>query len=360
MAFVIHWLTAHLSGLQHMSALKSVSGLTIPHCGFLLFLARTFTENHKIMYKRHIYVLLAVLSFGFLNAQTIEELTALKETKSAELSTLQAQLDELTGQVDALTAEVDNLTDQITPYPRWDIGGHGNIGINLSQYSDWLNRSSPNTIATSLGITGNAFANLDQKKYIWLNSMNFAFGWQRFKDEDDPEEDGEYKVTSDVFSIKSLLGYKLTETLSISVLGEYRSTILENINDPGYLDLGAGLTWTPVTDLVVVVHPLNYNFVFYQSDDFEYQSSMGAKFVADYKLEIVKNLAWTSNFSGFLSYEGTNLSNWTWINSLTTNVKGFGLGLDFGLRGNKQEALAAGLSDNPLQFYWVFGLTYAF
>lgn len=312
------------------------------------------------MYKRHIYVLVAILSFGYLNAQTIEELTALKETKSAELSTLQAQLDELTGQVEALTAEVDGLTDQITPYPRWDIGGHGNIGINLSQYSDWLSRSSPNTAATSLGITGNVFANLDQQKYLWRNSINFAFGWQRFKDEDDPEEDGEYEITSDVFSAKSLLGYKLTDKLSISVLGEYRTTLLENTNDPGYLDLGAGLTYLPITDLVIVVHPLNYNFVFSDPENYEYESSMGAKVVADYKLQIVKNLTWTSSFSGFLSYEGSDFSNWTWINGLTTNISGFGLGIDFGLRGNRQEALAADLDDNPLQFYWVFGLTYAF
>jgi hypothetical protein len=297
---------------------------------------------------------------GSLSAQTIEEMTAMKEAKSAELATLQAELDGLKAKVDGLTAEVDDLTDKITPFPRWDIGGHGNIGINLSQYSDWLSRSSPNTVATSLGITGNLFANLDQQKYIWRNSMNFAFGWQRFKDDDDPDEDGKYKVTSDVFNITSLLGYKLSSKWSVSALAEYRTTILENTNDPGYLDLGAGLTWTPITDLVVVVHPVNYNFVFSKANGYDYMSSLGTKIMADYKLEIVKNLNWKSNFSGFVSYEGSDLSNWMWINGLSTSIKGFGLGLDFGLRSNKQEALAAGLTDNPLQFYWVFGLTYAF
>ena len=34
----------------------------------------------------------------------------------------------------------------------------------------------------------------------------------------------------------------------------------------GYLDAGVGATWTPVTDLVVVIHPLNYNFVFADND----------------------------------------------------------------------------------------------
>jgi hypothetical protein len=35
-----------------------------------------------------------------------------------------------------------------------------------------------------------------------------------------------------------------------------------NLNDPGYLDLGAGVTWTPIKDLIVVIHPLNYHFIF--------------------------------------------------------------------------------------------------
>ena len=158
--------------------------------------------------------------------------------------------------------------------------------------------------------------------------------------------------------IRDSFGYKLSKTWAISTLAEYRSSLLHNINNPGFLDIGVGATWTPITDLVVVIHPLNYNFVF-SDGGFDYESSVGAKVVADYKREIVKGLNWTSNLSAFISYQGKNLSNWTWINGLTTSVKGFGIGLDFGLRGNKQEALAAGRTDNPLQTYWVFGLTYA-
>ena len=66
------------------------------------------------------------------------------------------------------------------------------------------------------------------------------------------------------------------------------TTILSNFNDPGYLDLGVGATWTPVTDLVVVIHPLNYNFVF-SKDESIFKSSLGAKIVADYtkKLSVI-------------------------------------------------------------------------
>ena len=275
------------------------------------------------MRNRILLLSIVCFSIGFAQAQTTEELTVLKEAKATELTSLEAQLKDLTATVDALKTEVADLTDKITPYPRWDIGARGNIGFNIS------------------------------------NNLNVALGWQKFDDEDDPNDDNkDFKVTSDAFNVTSLFGYKLSKTWAISTLAEYRSSLLHNINNPGFLDIGVGATWTPITDLVVVIHPLNYNFVF-SDGGFDYESSVGAKVVADYKREIVKGLNWTSNLSAFISYQGKNLSNWTWINGLTTSVKGFGIGLDFGLRGNKQEALAAGRTDNPLQTYWVFGLTYA-
>lgn len=309
------------------------------------------------MNKKNLYFIMAFLFIGALQAQITEEMIALKEAKAAELAILETQLTELTGLVDALKVEVDDLTELVTPYPRWDIGGHGNIGFNFSNFTDWLSKSSPSTSAASIGFTGNGFANLQQEKYFWRNTLNLALGWQKFDDLDDPNDDPDFQVTSDAFSINTLFGYKLSETWAVSTLAEYRSSLIDNINDPGYLDVGAGLTWTPINDLVVVIHPLNYNFVF-SDTDFDYQSSAGTKIVADYKLQITKGLAWTSNLSAFVSYEGSDLSNWSWINGLTTKVKGIGVGLDFGLRGNKQEALAASLTENPLQTYWVLGITY--
>ncbi|MFK7807204.1 MAG: hypothetical protein AB8F74_05305, partial [Saprospiraceae bacterium] len=182
----------------------------------------------------------------------------------------------------------------------------------------------------------------------------------------------------------SLYGYKLNSKWAISGLGEYRST-LTNFNDPGFLDIGAGATWTPITDLVVVFHPLNYNFVFSNTDALSYQSSLGCKIVADYAKALPMGVAWKTNLSAFASYEDfNNLSNWTWINSFGfTAWKGIGVGFEFGLRGNRQEGYngflanngidkdaveiadfdsdnATGLKgDNPIQSYFLVGLTYA-
>ena len=65
---------------------------------------------------------------------------------------------------------------------------------------------------------------------------------------------------------RSLYGKNINEKWAVSGLLEYRTTILNNFNDPGYLDLGVGATWTPIDNLIVVIHPLNYNFVFSKED----------------------------------------------------------------------------------------------
>lgn len=291
--------------------------------------------------------------------QNQEELLAKKAAKEAELAVIEPELKELNAKAEALKAEIEVLTEQTTPYPRWDVGALGTAGLNFTSFNDWLSKSDPNTTAFNIASSINGFANLQQPGYFWRNSGNLTLGWIKFDNRDDPEDTKDFQVAADAFNASSLFGIKMSEKIAISALGEYRTSILEGkLNDPGYLDLGAGMTWTPITDLVVVVHPLNYNFVF-SSSEFDYQSSLGAKLVADYKRDILNGIAWKSNLSAFLSYEGGDLSNWTWVNGLSTSKKGIGLGLDFGLRANKQEALAAGRTDNPLQTYWIAGISFA-
>jgi uncharacterized coiled-coil protein SlyX len=310
---------------------------------------------------KHVITLLFLLGPLLMYAQTIEEMKAEKMAKEAQLDSLKEQLDALNGKVESLKSDVSALKEAITPYPRWDKGLLGNVGLSVANFSDWLPKDQPNTSAVNIGLTSTAFANAEFRKSFWRNNMNLTLGWLKFDNEDNPDDEDDFQVSADAFNITSLYGYKLNQKLAISTLGEYRTSLLEGkFNNPGYLDLGVGATWTPVQDLVVVVHPLNYNFVFADEiDGFEFQSSLGAKVVADYKRTIVKGLNWASNLSAFFSYEDNDLSNYTWVNTFSTAVKGIGVGLDIGLRNNKQEADAAGLDENPLQTYWILGLSYA-
>jgi hypothetical protein len=193
-------------------------------------------------------------------------------------------------------------------------------------------------------------------------------------DNKDTDLDDEYfNPTTVVFNISSLYGRKLSEKFVISTLGEYRTTVLNNFNDPGFLDIGVGATWTPIENLIVVIHPLNYNFVFSSNSVIDFESSLGAKIVADYTKQFGA-ITFKTNLSMFQSYKSSDLSNWTWTNSFGYTLwKMIGVGFDFGLRQNKQEAFNYQQSqpgstafarlenaDNKLQSYWTFGLSYRF
>lgn len=307
--------------------------------------------------KKLIVPFLFFLGISLGMAQTESELKSELKTKKDSIAAIQSRADAIQAKIDAL--------------PGWKVGAFGTIGGNLSNFSNWYAQGIPNNASGNIGFTVNAFANLKQEKFFWRNTANLNFSWVKLDDKDDPDDPDGFRQATDVFNISSLYGRYVSKSLAISALGEYRTTILSNFNDPGYLDIGTGVTWTPVTDLVVVIHPLNYNFVF-SSEDTIFDSSFGAKIVADYTRSIGA-VNFKSNLSMFQSYKDSNLSNWTWINSFGYTLwKMIGVGFEFGLRSNKQEALNYAVNtlgdtaatfdsiDNELQTYWTLGLSYKF
>ncbi len=307
--------------------------------------------------KKYYLVLFMIVLSSSLLGQTEDELKAAKAAKNDSITAIQKRADAIQAQIDAL--------------PGWKKGAFGTIGGSISSFNNWYSQGIPNNSAGNIGFTVNAFANLNQEKFFWRNSGNINLNWVKLDDKDDSADSDDFRVSTDVFNISSLYGRKITEKFAISALGEYRTTILDNFNDPGYLDLGIGATWTPITDLVVVIHPLNYNFVFSKEDDI-FESSLGAKIVADYTKKMGA-VNFKTNLSLFQSYKSSDLSNWTWTNSFGYTLwKVLGVGFDFGLRNNKQEALNYAINtlnetdttfdnvDNELQTYWTLGLSYSF
>jgi hypothetical protein len=307
--------------------------------------------------KKVLFIASFLLGSALLVAQTEEELKATQKVKKDSIAAIQGRVDAIQSQIDAL--------------PGWKVGAFGVIGTNLSSFSNWYAQGIPNNASGNIGITINAFANLKEEKFFWRNAANVNLSWVKLDDKDDPTDDPGFRETTDVFNISSLYGRKLSEKFAISTLAEYRTTILSNFNDPGYLDIGVGGTWTPTNNLVVVIHPLNYNFVF-SNEDTIFNSSLGAKILADYTRKMGA-LDYKSNLSLFQSYESGDLSNWTWTNSFSYTLwKMIGVGFEFGLRNNKQEALNYAINtlgdttatfdnvDNKLQTYWTLGLSYKF
>lgn len=300
-------------------------------------------------------VLLLIISLSY--SQTKEELEAEKTAKQDSIKTIQNNLKAIQTKIDAL--------------PGWKVGAFGTIGGSFSNFSNWYAQGTPNNSSGSIGITFNGYANLIQEKFFWRNAMTTNLNWVKLDNKDDPNDDNSFRPTTDVFNLTSLYGRNITEILAASALMEYRTTLLNNFNDPGYLDLGIGVTLTPIKELFVVIHPLDYNFVF-SNEDTIFESSLGAKIIADYTRQIGA-VNFKSNLSMFQSYESGDLSNLTWANSFGYTLwKMIGVGFDFGLRSNKQEALNYAINtlgdttasfdniDNKLQTYWTIGLSYKF
>jgi len=103
----------------------------------------------------------------------------------------------------------------------------------------------------------------------------------------------------------------------------------------------------------------------FSSGDTVFESSLGAKIVADYSRKI-KAINFKSNLSIFQSYKNSYLSSWTWLNSFSYTLwKKIGVGFDYGLRNNRQEAAnfqEASLenANNKLQSFYTIGMSYNF
>tara|TARA_B110000091_G_scaffold171143_1_gene183943 strand:+ start:2847 stop:3764 length:918 start_codon:yes stop_codon:yes gene_type:complete len=288
-----------------------------------------------------------------ISAQTADELKKEQAPKKAQIAKLQ-------GEVKAIQAKINIL-------PGWKKGAFGTIGASLSGFNNWYSRTAPNASAGNIGVSVNGFANLIKDKFFWRNSGTINLGWVKL-DDASKTGDEDFETATDVFTVTSLYGKRLNKKWALSALSEYRTTLIDNFNNPGFLDFGIGFTWTPTSRLAVVMHPGNYNAIFSRGKSV-FTSSPGAKLVADYAATY-NQISIKSNFSMFQSYNDSNLNNWNWTNSFGYKLwKGIGLGFDFGLRNNKQEALnnalitdtSASFSslDNKIQSYWLFGMSYS-
>lgn len=348
-----------------------------------------------------------VLGFSALmSAQSVDELKAMKSDKEAQLGALQG--------------EVDALTKQIAEFPGWKIGGAGIAGFNALSNNNWYALGTPNSANSGLNIGLTGFANNDQDKYFWRNLLNITLA--RSAAFTDKDNDATKTVAlANGLDLSSLFGYKLNDKWAASAEGKWTSSLVEfapngdgilddeykfSLNTPGQVTVSAGLTWTPISNLVVLIHPIGYQL----NLPGDLISAAGAKIGASYAAEIIPGVSWTSNLSAFIPYTGAgeakhmnaddlllrtinydtgDLVTWEWLNGFSTSLwKGIGLAFNIGLKQNKQQAdtgklvvgetalreanagisdsdvienlLGTDVSDNPFQSYYTLGLSYTF
>ncbi len=301
---------------------------------------------------------LFILTFSHAQDETLEELKSLKAEKEA----VKAGID----------GEIAEIAKRIKEFPGWNINFAGQVGLNFSGTNDWFANEIETNSTRGFNIGINAFANQRQPKYFWNNSLVASFSRANSSNRDIDDATGveqpEEEVTSraSYFELASLGGYRFVEQFAISAEARY-STTIDEFNDPGKLTLSAGATWTPISNLVVIIHPLGFQWTFPGSD---FSSAAGAKLGAVYNGNIMEKIGWTSDFNAFIAYGGDDeadltageLSNWTWFNSFTIAdiFKGIGVGTNIGLRRDQQLAFGKGVEDGGgIQFLYTVGISYA-
>lgn len=339
-----------------------------------------------MIYFKQVLTTLLLLVFCAFSVNAQDEMT--KEQLLAKKAELDAEAGKYASEAAAIQAKLDAL-------PGWRTGLVGNIGLGLNGNNNWYALTAPNASSNTIGLGVNAFANNIQDKYFWRNLLNVTV--QRSATTIASGADPVIALAEGL-DLSSLFGYNIMKNLALSAEGKYTTSLIQydadgkkyrsSINDPGKITVSAGLTYTGIKNLVLILHPLGYELNF----PGDLISAPGAKLGAIYNTTLFNRVGWTSNLSAFIPYtgagtvdyasaNGTNLAvdygtgdlfNYTWINGFSANIfKGIAVSLNLGLRGDNQIADRGQISlvDDPttvttkglkLQSYYTLGLGYTF
>lgn len=302
-----------------------------------------------------------------MNAQTetLDELKSMKADKEATLKTIDQ--------------DILDLDKRIKEFPGWSKGAGATLGLNFGGFSDWFANDNDliNSGTSGFSLAGNAFANNNADGYFWHNGLNIGLTRSKSKIKVGSADEQELSADGSLFTLNSLYGKQIFSQIFLSAEARYETTLI-SFNDPGKLTASAGLTWKPMNNLTVNIHPLGYQWNFPGG---KYSSAAGCKIGANYTGEIYPGIKWTSELGAFLAYGGSDLpadaagifpaevtelstgdlSNWTWLNSFAVAdiFKGIGLGATIGLRNDKTLGFARGVGDPGLQTFYTLGLSYA-
>jgi hypothetical protein len=297
----------------------------------------------------------------------MEELIDMQADKKSAIEDLQSKIDGLEAEVGSLQSEIDKLSG-------WRKGVTGLVGFDWNNSNGWQSNPNPDARSSSLNIGLTGYLLNDKEKTFWHNKGILQKAWQDVdKSDADRSVDGDGLFdngTVDILNLSSLAGYKISDKLAISGLGEL-NTSLGNFLDPGALDIGFGITWLPIENLTVVIHPLNYHFAFSGVDGLSSTGAFGAKFRIDYFQDFIisgLDINWTTTLTGFVPYsdktsivalpDGTDfesgLTEFSWINTLSFDIwRGIGVGIGWGIR-------KADFESADTQSYTTVGLSYGF
>lgn len=199
----------------------------------------------------------------------------------------------------------------------WKRGG--SLGINLNQVS-LSNWAAGGDNAVGFNLQFNYFANYRKARHLWNNQLELDYGLNKTK------SDGT-KKTNDKIYLSSVYGYELVKNLYLSGLMTFQTqfakgydystdprTYISRFMSPGYLLVGAGLTWTPKTWFTATLSPATWRGTFVNSDILSDEgqfgvtpgkhlfSEFGANLRMEARYEFLKNMTIFSRLSLYSNY----------------------------------------------------------
>ena len=199
----------------------------------------------------------------------------------------------------------------------WTRGGL--VGINLSQIS-LSNWAAGGDNAIGFNFLLNYKADYKKDRHLWQNRLELAYGLNKTK------SDGTKKTNDNIY-LSSIYGYQLVKNLYLSGLMNFQTqfakgydynvdpdVFISRFMAPGYLMIGAGLTWTPKPWFTATLSPATWRGTFVSSkilsDQGEYGvkpgkhlfSEFGANLRMEATYEFLKNMTIYSRLDLFSNY----------------------------------------------------------
>lgn len=201
----------------------------------------------------------------------------------------------------------------------WSVQGQNTLMLNQAAFSNWVGGG-----ANNVGWLAGANYNItyEKDKVLWENIIILGFGQNNTKGIGT-------RKTQDVVNISTNYGREFAEHWYFSGGASLQTQFASGYEDgnnpsaakissfmaPGYINVGAGVTYRPKDDLTVTLRPTNARWTLVWDEDLQYAGTYGLKNDGDaclfqfgflgsaiYKLKIMENINLVSTGSVFSNY----------------------------------------------------------
>jgi hypothetical protein len=215
-----------------------------------------------------------------------------------------------------LSAQEKSEAPVIDTTKAWSIQGQNTLMLNQAAFSNWVGGGA-NNVGWLAGVNYNL--TYEKGKDLWENIIILGYGQNNTKGIGT-------RKTQDVINLSTNYGREFAEHWYISAGASLQTQFaagyedgnnpeapkISNFMAPGYLNMGAGVTYRPNDNFTMTLRPANARWTFVLDKDLQYAGTYGLKNDGDsslfqfgflgtaiYKVKIMENINLTNTGSVF-------------------------------------------------------------